>query len=353
VEQGRGSLENLELNIMIVSTDKFWKNKRILVTGGAGFVGSWLSYELANRDASVVILDTKPAMRFLGEPSDSILRKTLFVRGDVRDASLLHTLFMRHGFDVVFHLAAHVLVEDVLTRPGEALDTNIMGTVRVLEESRKHRGVSVIVASSDKAYGIHENLPYKEHFPLFGENHPYDCSKSCADQIARMYARVYKLPVVVTRCGNIYGGGDMNFSRLIPGTIRALLHEKPVELRSDGLHRRDYVYIQDVVSAYLSAAEHLTYGKVSGEAFNFGYNKPLQVFEVVDLISKLTGKTHLKPVVVNNARNEIFHQYLDASKSGNVLGWRPQYGIEKGLRETIDWYIPYFQKHDLFGTGLS
>ena len=329
---------------MSVSTNKFWENKRVLVTGGAGFVGSWLSYELAAQGAHVVILDIKPAMPLLGEPYDRILNKSVLVRGDVRDASLLHTLFVQYTFDTVFHLAAHALVDDVLAYPHEALDTNIMGTVRVLEESRMHHGVRVVVASSDKAYGVHQTLPYKEHFPLLGENHPYDCSKSCADQIARMYAQVYKLPVAVARCGNIYGGGDLNFSRIIPGTIQALLHEKPIELRSDGSYRRDYVYIQDVLSAFLCSAEHLAYGKISGEAFNFGHNKPLRVLEVVDIISQLMNKTHLKPIVLNTTKNEIPNQYLDASKSRSVLGWQPQYDVEKGLGETIELYKFYFQR---------
>lgn len=328
----------------IIPNNGFWKDKRVLVTGGAGFIGLWLSYELSVRGAHVVILDIKSAIPLLGEPYDRILKKSVFVRGDVRDTLLLRTLFTEYKFDTVFHLAAQALVEDTLAVPGETLDTNIMGTVRVLEESRAHRGVRVIVASSDKAYGAHKTLPYKENFPLLGENHPYDCSKGCADQIARMYAQVYKLPVVVARCGNVYGGGDLNFSRIIPGTIQALLNEKSVELRSDGSNQRDYVYIQDVVSAYLCSAEHLTQGTGFGEAFNFGHNKPLRVLEVVDLISRLMGKTHLKPVILNKTKNEIPHQYLDASKSKRVLGWQSQYEPEKGLREAIEWYTRYFQR---------
>ncbi len=329
-----------------VSTQKFWKNKRVLVTGGAGFVGSWLSYELAARGAHVVILDSKRALPSLGEVYRSTEKKSLFVRGDVRDAPLLHTLFTRHKFTIVFHLAAEALVGDVLADPAQALDTNIMGTVRVLEEARKHKGVHVVVASSDKAYGVHKVLPYKEHFPLLGENHPYDCSKSCADQIARMYARVYQVSVAVVRCGNIYGGGDLNFSRLIPGTIEEFLNDRPIQIRSNGLYRRDYVYIQDVVSAYFSLAEKLAQGKCSGEALNFGNNKPLRVLEVVKIIARLMDKTHLKPIILNNAQNEILHQYLDSSRSKRLLGWKPAYSIEGGLAETIDWYKQYFQAHE-------
>lgn len=329
---------------MAVPTNTFWENKRVLVTGGAGFVGSWLSYTLAAGSAHVVILDSKPTLPSLGEPYDQILKKTVFVTGDVRDAALLHTLFAEHHFDTVFHLAARALVDDVLAHPDDALDTNIMGTVRVLEEARLHPGVTVVVASSDKAYGIHADLPYKENFALRGENHPYDCSKSCTDQIARMYAQVYKLPVVVVRCGNIYGGGDLNFSRLIPGTIRAFLQDKPIELRSDGSFLRDYLYIQDVASAYLSSAEHLAQGKISGGAFNFGNNKPLSVLEVVAIIAKLMNKTHLKPIILNKTKNEIPNQYLDASKSKNVLGWEPAFPVEDGLKEAAKWYTIYFQK---------
>lgn len=329
---------------MKISNDKFWKGKRVLVTGGAGFVGSWLSCKLVAKGARVTILDIKPKMPNLGEPYDRIFKKSLFVKGDVRDALLLSKLFTRNKFNTVFHLAAHVLVEDVLANPAEALEVNIIGTVRVLEESRKHRNISVVVASSDKAYGIHKTLPYKEHFALLGENHPYDCSKSCEDQIARMYARVYKLPVVVARFGNIYGGGDYNFSRLIPGTIQALLNEKPIELRSDGSYRRDCVYIQDVILAYLCVAENLAQGKISGEAFNFGHNKPLRVIEMVKMISNLMNKNHLKPIILNNMKNEIPHQYLDASKAKNILGWRPRYEMEDGLRETIKWYTLFSQR---------
>ena len=327
------------------STDKFWKNKRVLVTGGAGFVGSWMCAQLAAEGAHVVALDIKPALPTLGEPHDRLLRKSVFVRGDVRDPALLHTLFVKHKFDIVFHLAAKALVGDVLLDPALALDTNIMGTVRVLEESRKHQGVHVVVASSDKAYGVHKELPYKEHLPLLGENHPYDCSKSCTDQIARMYANVYKVSVAVVRCGNIYGGGDFNFSRLIPGTIRELENDRPIEIRSNGLYRRDYIYIEDVVSAYLKLAEQLARGKCVGEVFNFGNNTPLQVLEVVGIIARLVDKTHLKPVILNNAQNEILHQYLDSSKAMRVLGWEPEHDIDEGLVKTIVWYRWHLGEH--------
>ncbi|MEK9186453.1 MAG: GDP-mannose 4,6-dehydratase, partial [Patescibacteria group bacterium] len=188
---------------MNIATNFFWENKPVLVTGGAGFVGSWLNYELAARGAKVVSLDIRPK-RFLGEPYDTLLKKVLYVEGDVRDAKLLQNLFKNHKINTVFHLAASALVGEVLADPAEALDTNIMGTVRVLEEARKHQGVHVIVASSDKAYGPQKTLPYTEDFSLKGEFHPYDCSKSCADQIARMYAQVYGLSTAVARCGNIY-----------------------------------------------------------------------------------------------------------------------------------------------------
>lgn len=327
---------------MNATTNKFWKNKQVLVTGGAGFVGSWLNYELAVQGAGVVSLDLKPK-RFLGEPYDNLLKKVLYVQGDVRDTKLLQTLFTTHKIDTVFHLAASALVGEVLADPAEALDTNIMGTVRVLEEARKHHGVHVIVASSDKAYGPQKTLPYTEDFSLNGEYHPYDCSKSCADQITRMYAQVYKLSTTLARCGNIYGGGDLHFSRLIPGTIQTMLQGKPIELRSDGSYLRDYIYVQDAVSAYLCLAENLTNGKITGEAFNFGNNNPLRVLEVVNAISKLMDKQDLKPIILNNAKNEILNQYLDSSKSNRVLGWKPQYGIEDGLKETISWYKRYSQ----------
>lgn len=345
MEDGHCAVENVVAIMKKSISDRTsWKDRRVLVTGGAGFVGSWLCHESAFQGARVVILDIKQTMPALGEPYDSVLKKTVFVNGDVRDASRLRTLFAEYNFDTVFHLAAYALVDEVLENPSDALDTNIMGTVRVLEESRKHSGVRVVVASSDKAYGIHTILPYEEHFSLLGENHPYDCSKACTDQIARMYAQVYKLPIAVARCGNIYGGGDLNFSRLIPGTIRALLHEMPIEIRSDGTYRRDYIYVRDVVSAFMRLAEELDSTGISGEAFNFGHNKPLEVLEVVALISKLMNKTHLKPIVLNTCKNEIPHQYLDASKSRSMLNWQPMHEIENCLAETIEWYRFYFQK---------
>lgn len=329
----------------ISAKNKFWKNKKVLVTGGAGFLGSWLSSELAGQGAHVVILDIKPKPLFLGAPNDALLEKCVFVRGDVRNAELLHRLFTEHKFGVVFHLAARVLVGEVFADPADALDVNVMGTVRVLEEARMHRNVHVVVASSDKAYGVQKMLPYKEHSPLLGENHPYDCSKSCTDLVARMYAQAYKLSVAVTRCGNIYGGGDLNFSRLIPGTIQALGNDAPIEIRSNGRFLRDYVYVKDAVSAYLTLAEHLALGKSSGEAFNFGNNKPLRVLEVADAIARLLDKTHLKPIILNIAKNEIPDQYLDSSKSRRKLGWKAKYKMEEGLKETIRWYQEYFQEH--------
>ncbi len=312
------------------------------MTGGSGFVGSWLNYELAVRGANVVSLDIKPA-RFLGEPYNALLKKVQYVEGDVRDVKLLRSLFADHKIDTVFHLAASALVGEVLADPAEALDTNIIGTVRVLEEARQHRGVHVVVASSDKAYGPQETLPYTEDFSLRGEFHPYDCSKSCADQIARMYARVYGLSTAVARCGNIYGGGDLHFSRLIPGTIQTMLQGKSIELRSDGLYMRDYIYVKDAVSAYLCLAENLANGKIKGEAFNFGNNNPLRVLEIVDVLARLMEKPSLKPIILNNAKNEILNQYLDSSKSKSVLGWGPAHKIEDGLKETIGWYKRHFQ----------
>ncbi len=324
----------------------FWRNRNVLVTGGAGFIGSWLSHDLVSRGARVVVLDIKKRLPYLGEGQSVLLKKCMFVNGDVRDESLLRLLFKKHSLQTVFHLAARAIVPDVLEHPEESLDTNVRGSWLVLEAFRKWgpKKGQVIVASSDKAYGVHKKLPYREEFGLNGSGHPYDCSKSCADSIARMYARVYSVPVCVMRCGNVYGGGDTNFSRLVPDTVRSLLRNEGVKVRSDGKHKRDFLYINDAVAAYTCAAEGMHAKKVgNGEAFNFGNNKPIAVLDIVRLIMRLMKKEHLHPVILSLDRYEIKDQYLDVRKAKQLLGWKPEYTFAAGIQETIDWYQDFFK----------
>lgn len=329
------------MTLAISRAKSFWRDRSVLVTGGAGFIGSWLGTDLLSLGARVVVLDIKKGLPHLGEEQSTLFKKCVFVRGDVRDGVLLRTLFKKHSFQTVFHLAARALVEDVLEYPEESLDTNIRGSWSVLEAFRKwgHPNGHIIIASSDKAYGVHEKLPYREEFGLNGSGHPYDCSKGCADSIARMYAHVYRVPVCVLRCGNVYGGGDTNFSRLIPDTISSLLHDKGVRIRSDGKHKRDFLYIKDAVEAYKCAAETMhIQSDIGGEAFNFGNNKPIAVLDAVRLIMKLMKKEHLSPIILSIDRHEIKDQYLDASKAKKILKWKPRYTFAQGIAETIVWY---------------
>jgi CDP-glucose 4,6-dehydratase len=246
----------------------------------------------------------------------------------------------------VFHLAAQTIVGVANREPLATFETNIKGTWNILEACRRVGGVSrIVIASSDKAYGDQLVLPYSETTPLQGE-HPYDVSKSCADLISRAYYVSYGLPVCITRCGNFYGGGDLNFNRIVPCTIRSALREKPVVIRSDGTFIRDYFYVKDGVLAYLHLAEQMDRKEVLGEAFNFSNELQISVRGMVDHVLKLMGKSHLEPVVLNRANNEIKHQYLSADKARKMLGWESKYPLEEGLKETIEWYKNFFKEEN-------
>jgi CDP-glucose 4,6-dehydratase len=257
----------------------------------------------------------------------------------LRDQALIERVLNGYEIQSVFHLAAQAIVGAANRNPVETFDSNIRGTWSVLEAARRTRGIEqILVASSDKAYGAHDQLPYDESMPLQGR-HPYDVSKSCADLIAQSYAHTYKLPVCVTRCGNLFGGGDLNWNRIVPGTMRSVLEDTPPLIRSDGTMTRDYLYVQDGVNAYLHLAEKLQQdASLAGQAFNFGHNAPLSVLELVQKILHVAGREDVQPVVLNEANNEIAHQYLDSSRAREQLGWKPEYSIEEGLRHTLDWY---------------
>jgi CDP-glucose 4,6-dehydratase len=260
------------------------------------------------------------------------------VRGEVTDYELIERVLNEYEIDAVFHLAAQTIVPIANRAPLSTFETNVKGTWTVLEAARRSPTIKrVTVASSDKAYGVHETLPYVEDASLLG-CHPYDVSKSCADLIARAYFATYGLPVAVTRCANLYGGGDLNWNRIVPGTVRSLIRgERPI-IRSDGTLLRDYLYVQDAVHAYMTLAEHLEVDTVQGEAFNFGMDKPTSVLEMVQAIVAVSDRPDLEPVVLDDAPNEIPAQYMDSSKARRLLDWAPRYSLQEGLRETFEWY---------------
>ena len=316
---------------------RFWRDRRILITGCTGMLGSWLTGRLVDVGADVVglVRDWVPQSHAV---CFGTLEKIKVVRGSVTDEDIVSRIFADYEIQTCFHLAASTVVGAANRAPVPTFESNIRGTWLLLEAARQWgRLEQFILASSDKAYGSHDVLPYTESAPLQGR-HPYDVSKSCADLIAQAYAHSFKLPVAVTRCSNMYGGGDLNWSRIVPGTIRSvLLNERPI-IRSDGTMRRDYVYVKDIVSAYLSLAEAMTEGTHTGGTFNFGVNTPRSVLEIVDAIIRLSDRPDIQPLILNNATNEIQEQYLSSEKAQRLLGWKPQYTLEEGLREAMAWY---------------
>jgi len=274
--------------------------------------------------------------------SNKELNRINIIKGSVENFSLVERVIKKNKIKFIFHLAAEALVGKCLENPIKAFSTNIKGTWNILETSRNCNTVkAIVIASSDKAYGSNKNLPYKEDFPLSG-NHPYDVSKSCADLIAHTYFHTYGLPVAITRCGNIYGPGDFNFSRIIPDAIRCILFDKALFIRSDGKFTRDYIYVEDVVSGYITLAEKMQELKLFGEAFNFSDEKPLSVLELVKRIYRLSHKKE-NYKVLDKAKYEIKHQCLSSEKARKILAWKPKYSLEEGLKRTIKWYRKYFQ----------
>ena len=316
---------------------EFWRDRRVFVTGCTGLLGSWLTQELVRRGAEVVglVRDRVPQSRLVGE---GLLDSIVIVNGQVEDLHTLERAVNEYEIDTVFHLAAQTIVGAANREPLGTFEANIKGTWNVLEACRRVGGVSrVVVASSDKAYGDQDLLPYDEATPLAGK-HPYDVSKSCADLLCGTYFNTYGLPVCVTRCGNFYGGGDLNFNRIVPGTIRSALSDRPPVIRSDGSYVRDYFYVRDGALAYMHLAEQMDRPEVLGEAFNFSNELQVTVLGMVEKILSLMGKEELEPLILNEAPNEIRHQYLSAEKARRVLGWEPLYSLDEALAETIDWY---------------
>jgi CDP-glucose 4,6-dehydratase len=318
-----------------------WKGRNVFVTGASGLLGAHSVRELLDRGAHVTVLlrDWVPNSLLVKE---GLLSRANAVRGELEDLELLVRALNEHEIDTVLHLGAQTIVGTASRSPLSTFESNIRGTWNVLEAARENARLvrCVVVASSDKAYGEHERLPYTEDAPLQGR-FPYDVSKSCTDLIALSYFHTYRLPVAITRCGNLYGGGDLNYNRLIPGTIRSLLENQRPIVRSDGSFVRDYFYVQDAVAAYLdlAGAMHESDGaRFHGQAFNFGTETPLSVLELVERIARAVGRADLPPVIQNQASHEIPKQYLDCAKARAWLGWKPRWTLEQALAETVAWY---------------
>jgi CDP-glucose 4,6-dehydratase len=315
----------------------FWTDRPVLVTGATGLLGSWLCEALSARGAEVVALvrDLVPQSLFHTGAGG---RRCTTVFGDLRDGRLIERVLAEYEIDAVFHLGAQTIVEHALRDPANTMRSNVEGTWEVLDACRRsRRPTRIVVASSDKAYGSQPELPYRENQPLAGR-HPYDVSKSCADLIAQSYALTYDLPIVVTRCGNLYGGGDLNYSRLVPGTIRSALQGQRPVLRSDGTLIRDYLYVEDAAEAYIALAERAHLPGVAGEAWNYSNELQLTATDMTRRVLEACGRTDLEPDIRGEAVHEIAHQYLSAAKSRERLGWHPAYGLDEGLRRTVAWY---------------
>jgi CDP-glucose 4,6-dehydratase len=332
--------------------DSFWLDRPTFVTGATGLVGGRLVGALLEAGADVVCLvrDWVPRCELC---RSGLVERVKVVRGDVCDQALLERALGEHEIDTVVHLAAQTIVGIANRNPVSTFEANVRGTWATLEACRRTRTVKqIIFASSDKAYGDQEVLPYDERMPLKGA-HPYDVSKSCADLIAQTYAVSYGLPVAITRCGNFYGGGDLNWNRIVPGTIRSVLRGQRPLIRSDGRSIRDYFYVEDGASAYMLLAEALARRpELAGEAFNFSNELQVTVLDLVGTILDLM-ESDLEPDVRNEATNEIAHQYLSAAKARRELNWAPRFTLEEGLRRTIDWYRGFLGHEQSCGSSAG
>jgi CDP-glucose 4,6-dehydratase len=321
--------------------EDFWRNRSVLVTGATGLVGGWLVKELLNRGArvSALVLDADYTSELFRSGD---VYKINTIQGNLSSYADVHRAVSQSEAQSIIHLGAQTIVGTALLDPVSTFKANIEGTWNVLEASRlmAKNVSSVVVASSDKAYGSSPILPYTEDQPLHGDG-PYDVSKSCTDLISQTYGKTYGLPVSVARCGNIYGGGDLNWSRLVPGTLRDIANEKRTVIRSDGTFTRDYVHVIDIVNAYLHLAESTEELSLTGEAFNFSRDEPLSVLEIHSAIYKALNIDYLNPVIHNTATSEIKDQHLDSRKAREILGWESKINLESGLKLTAEWYADY------------
>ena len=316
----------------------YWSTKRVLITGATGMVGSWLTQWLANSGAYTVafIADTDPQSELV---RSGTINKINVVNGRLENYEDIERAINNHEVDSVFHLGAQPIVGAADRAPRHPFESNIQGTWNLLDACRTLAPLveRVVVASSDKAYGTQPVLPYTENMSMNGD-HPYEVSKSCTDLISTTYARTYGLPVTIARCGNIYGGGDLNWNRIVPGTFRSLLRGEQPILRSDGTFIRDYLHVDDIVSAYLTLGEHTDKPEFSGEAFNFSDESPLTVMQVYNAICETASLPNTKPNILNAATSEIKDQYLDSTKAHDILGWHAQTTLQDGLAKSYEWY---------------
>ncbi len=324
---------------------QYWRNRSVLVTGANGFVGSWVARALVERGARVVAL-VRDMPAHGGLALQGLVGKVDTVDGSLVEYGTVERAINEYDVEVCFHLAAQAIVRVANRSPLSTFESNIRGSWNLLEACRSCKSVTgVVVASSDKAYGSHERLPYDEGYELRA-TYPYDVSKACTDMLARSYFRTYGLPVAVTRCANIYGGGDLNFSRIIPDSFRALVQGRAPVIRSDGTPLRDYMYAADAADAYLTLAEQLLKEGVAGEAFNFGTETPISVLELVKAMVAISGRSGIEPEVVGRGKpaGEIDAQYLSSRKARERLGWTPRFDLATGLKESYSWYASYFRR---------
>lgn len=322
----------------------YFKDKTVFITGASGFIGTWLVKSLLEKKAKIICLnrDLVPDSMLFSEGLD---KKVTVAMGDLVDYPTVERVINEYEPECVIHLGAQTIVGTANSSPLGTFESNIKGTWNVLEACRVHdkKIKSIVIASSDKAYGDQKKLPYTEESPLNASN-PYDVSKACADMLSRSYGLAYSLPISISRCGNFFGGGDLNFSRIVPGTIKSAYANKAPIIRSDGKNIRDYIYVKDAVSAYELLAEKTEETKFHGESFNFSNEIQLTVLELMTKILEKMNKRNLKPIIKNEATNEIRDQHLSSKKSRDILGWNHKWGIEEGLDETIAWYTNYFEK---------
>ena len=322
---------------------KFWQQRPVLITGATGLVGSWLTRSLTDQHALVTALvqDVHERSPFWDQQRQNPIH---WVYGQMEDLSTLEKAIMIAQPDTVFHLGAQTIVGNALANPWMTFESNVRATYNLLEACRRYGQniKAIVIASSDKAYGDSERLPYTEDMRLNGIA-PYDASKVCTEVIAQSYAKTYGLPIIIARCGNIYGEGDINFSRLVPGTIKSLLHDERPIIRSDGKFMRDYVYVKNVAYVYMSLASLAHAGKAIGEAFNYSDDQPLSVLEMVTLISRLMDKKHLAPIIQNNVRHEILNQHLSSAKLRAHVNLKTLANLEQSLLSTIAWYRDFLR----------
>lgn len=320
----------------------FWQDRSVLVTGCTGFLGTHLTKTLVDSGALTTGLVRDHGHEGVLDRS-ALLSRVNVVRADLSNIETLQRAIGEHEVDTIFHLAAQAIVGVANLDPVSTFRANIEGTWNLLEACRRQGNVKrIVLASSDKAYGDRVELPCSESAPLQGR-HPYDVSKSCADLITLTYHHTYQLPVAIARCGNLFGSGDLNFNRIVPGTIKTVLAGQRPVIRSDGSPLRDYVYVEDAVAAYLMLAERMDNPAVVGQAFNFGTARPLSVLEITQKILRLMQREDLAPDVRNESSGEILHQYLASDKAKRVLGWSPVAEVDDGLRDTIAWYTDFLR----------